>query len=288
MKKKRTWLITTILLIVVMAFAAVGCGGGVQTQPELPPKYSVSVTGGTGAGSYYEGQVCTVKAETPNGQQFLKWIKNGQEVSSNEEFGFNVTEDTRLIAVFGEMPENAGKEVCIIKVEGGMGAGGYIKGGKATVTTLAEDEGRAFDGWFAVTADGLSDEPLSTEKIYTFDVTADIVLTAKYSNKLLKVPDNSQNGMFNLIAGNGHIDFDNQMDPVTGEYFTAFTEGVDHILIWVYTSNADDAEPIGAFKLWSHVRSNGMPFGYIGASTCTETIDENGTITVSGGSYIEL
>jgi hypothetical protein len=213
----------------------------------------VAVTGGAGAGKYREGAVCTASAETPEGKQFLKWIKNGADASVNAEYSFNVREDSRLLAVFGDAVADAGGEAFTVKTLNGIGGGGYAKGSLCTVKYPVSEDARVFCGW---EADG---EIVSLERIYTFPVTADVTLEAKFLYTRLAVPDNSDNKMFNLIAGNPVIEYDRQTDPVTGETVTAFTQGVAYIKLWVYTSDADGAEPISAIKICK--RENGS--GYL-------------------------
>ena len=65
--------------------------------------------GGTvsGAGSYANGASCTVTATSSDNYMFMQWRRNGEMVSGNASYTFNVIEDTELEAVF--MPtSNAG------------------------------------------------------------------------------------------------------------------------------------------------------------------------------------
>ena len=58
--------------------------------------------GGTieGAGTYEQGQICTLTA-TPNiGYSFVRWTKNGSQVSTNPTYSFTVTENASYVAVF--------------------------------------------------------------------------------------------------------------------------------------------------------------------------------------------
>lgn len=258
--KRSVSIILSLILTTVIAVCAMGCGN--TGAPSETASYRVSVDGGSGSGRYYDGAVCTVTAEIPDGKQFIKWIKNGQEASVNAEFAFNVREDSRLIAVFADVPDNAGKDVCVIRVNDGIGGGGYIKGETCTVDIFTADKERDFAGWVRI-VDGAETDIVSTDKKYTFDVTENIELKAKFLNYLLKTPDNSRDQMFGLFPGQAYILFDRQIDAETGETYTAFSEGVAYILLWVYTSPADDALPIGAFKLVSETDENGLSHGYI-------------------------
>lgn len=229
-------------LISLAAITACTDGGPEQTY------YSVAVDGGTGAGKYYEGSVCQVEATVPEGKQFMKWLKNGQEVSVNEVYSFEVVENSRLVAVFGDAVADADKQVYIISVTDGIGGGGYFEGSECTVKLPEEEMSRDFKGW-AVMQDGAATENIvSTEKTYTFTVSESLSLAPQYNDIRLATPDNSENKMFNLIAGNAIIEYDRQTDE-NGTVFSAFTTGVSYIKIYVYISADDDAQPIGYIKM---------------------------------------
>ncbi len=79
-----------------------GGGGGGNTQ-----FYDIAVSanpsnGGmvTGNGSYQQGQSCTVKATANSGYTFNKWTENGNQVSTNANYTFTVTDNRNLVANF--------------------------------------------------------------------------------------------------------------------------------------------------------------------------------------------
>ena len=59
-------------------------------------------TGGTvsGGGTYNYGQSCTLTATPATGHNFIKWTKNGQQVSTNATYTFTVTESATYVAHF--------------------------------------------------------------------------------------------------------------------------------------------------------------------------------------------
>ncbi len=66
-------------------------------------KYTVSVTGGTGSGSYDEGTQVTVKAEeAPDGYRFIGWYSGNEKVSPAEEYTFTVDSDVTLAAQYSD------------------------------------------------------------------------------------------------------------------------------------------------------------------------------------------
>ncbi len=61
------------------------------------PDYAGEVAGG---GRYEAGDLATVTATANFGYKFIKWTKNGIDVSPDEFYAFTATEDTTLVAVF--------------------------------------------------------------------------------------------------------------------------------------------------------------------------------------------
>ena len=59
-------------------------------------------TGGTvnGGGTFNYGQSCTLTATPASGYDFINWTKNGQQVSNNATYTFNVTESAAYVAHF--------------------------------------------------------------------------------------------------------------------------------------------------------------------------------------------
>ena len=63
------------------------------------------VEGGTvaGAGSYMEGDACTLTATASSGYTFVNWTENGTQVSTNPTYTFTVTGNRNLMANFTEV-----------------------------------------------------------------------------------------------------------------------------------------------------------------------------------------
>ena len=61
--------------------------------------------GGTieGADTYYLGEMCTLTATANQGYQFVNWTENGEEVSTEAEYSFEVTAGRELVANFEEV-----------------------------------------------------------------------------------------------------------------------------------------------------------------------------------------
>ena len=61
--------------------------------------------GGTinGAGTFAQGEICTLTASANEGYAFVNWTENGEEVSAETSYSFEVTEDRELVANFEEI-----------------------------------------------------------------------------------------------------------------------------------------------------------------------------------------
>lgn len=134
------------------------------------------VEGGSvsGAGAYHFGEVCTLTA-TPSSDAFVfvNWTENGEVVSSNAQYSFIVTENRNFVANFlhfrFDITAIASPEVCGTVT----GAGNYLVGQTCTLTATP-NEGYIFYQWLE------NGEVVSTNPTYSFVVTADRALTARF------------------------------------------------------------------------------------------------------------
>ena len=145
------------------------------------PSYTISVSanpsdGGTvtGGGEYTSGQSCTVTATANTGYTFTNWTENGNVVSSNASYTFNVTGNRSLVANFTlntysitatADPTNGGTV---------SGAGTYDHGASCTLTATA-NTGYTFVNW---TKNGTQ---VSTNTTYSFTVTESATYVAHFS-----------------------------------------------------------------------------------------------------------
>ena len=79
--------------------------------PQQPTTYTVTVSANdaaygtvTGGGTYDENASVTVTATPNNGYQFVEWMENGQQVSTDASYTFAATADRTLEAVFEVIP----------------------------------------------------------------------------------------------------------------------------------------------------------------------------------------
>ena len=82
-------------------------GTNIQVISIMPSSFNITVTanpsqGGTvtGGGTYNSGQSCTVSATANTGYTFTNWTENGNVVSTNASYTFNVEGNRSLVANF--------------------------------------------------------------------------------------------------------------------------------------------------------------------------------------------
>ena len=149
--------------------------------------YTITATanptdGGTvaGGGTYDHGQSCTLIATANEGYDFVRWTKNGTQVSTNASYTFTVTESVAFVAHFEAQTFTV--STTANPTEGGTAAGGgtYTYGSSCTVKASA-NEGYDFINW---TENG---NVVSTEAEYTFNVTSNRALTANFELQSIEI-----------------------------------------------------------------------------------------------------
>jgi uncharacterized repeat protein (TIGR02543 family) len=146
----------------------------------------------TGGGTYNYGQNCTLRATANNGYTFLKWTRNGTQVSTNATYTFPVTASGSYVAHFDEHTYN-------INVSASPSNGGTVSGGgvhyynqSCTVHAVA-NSGYTFTNW---TENG---SQVSTNANYTFTVTGNRTLVAHFTQQS-QAPTGAINGVFSVSA----------------------------------------------------------------------------------------
>ena len=110
--------------------------------------FVVTVTGGTGGGTYKEGDEVTVTAEDKEGKVFVGWKdESGEIVSTKKEYTFNVEGEKTLTAVY-EDKSSGGGEITPPAKKDGL-SGGQIAGIVIGSVAVAGIGGFAIF-WFAV------------------------------------------------------------------------------------------------------------------------------------------
>lgn len=197
--------------------------------------YSITATanpsnGGTvsGSGSYNHGQNCTLSATPATGYDFVKWTKNGQQVSTNATYSFNVTESAAYVAHF--QIKNYTITASADPTNGGVvtGANNYTHGQSCTLTATA-NSGYNFVNW---TKNG---QQVSTDATYTFNVTESAVYVAHFQiqNYTITVEANPADG--GTVSGGGNYDY--------GEWCTVHASANQG---WTFINWTEDGEQVSS------------------------------------------
>ncbi|MBR4829451.1 MAG: fibronectin type III domain-containing protein, partial [Muribaculaceae bacterium] len=174
----------------------------------------------TGGGSYSYGEQATLTATANTGYTFLNWTKeDGQQVSTDSIYIFNVTESTHFIANFQLNRYTITVEAN--PTEGGTvtGSGTYDYGTVVNLTATAAT-GYTFIGW----SDGVTDNP----RVIT--VTGPAEYTANFSTNsyLITVTANPTEG--GTVTGGGTYNHGATVNlsatAATGYTFIGWSDGV--------------------------------------------------------------
>lgn len=135
----------------------------------------------TGVGG--ESVSFTLNASAAHGYEFVHWKKNGNIYSfqesfvQTETFGNRITEQIHYVAVFREKRYLVSVSVSPPNAGTASGGGMVLLDSSCTVTTDKKCSPWHFDHW--ETSGGVS---VSSNQTYSFSVTADVELVAKYTH----------------------------------------------------------------------------------------------------------
>ncbi|UMZ73529.1 leucine-rich repeat domain-containing protein [Natranaerofaba carboxydovora] len=85
-------------LFVSIAFM-VGCATEYEVEVQADPEKAGKIEG---EGTYEEGDEVAVETNPKDGYEFKKWEKDGEELSQDQEYKFEVKENKKLVAEFAE------------------------------------------------------------------------------------------------------------------------------------------------------------------------------------------
>jgi lysophospholipase L1-like esterase len=116
------------------------------TYGQIAPTYTVTVTNGTGSGSYAAGTVLTVTANAPpTGDNFTGWT-GGTGALANASFSTTtLTVPAAPVTITANFAATTSTNA--LTVNGGTGGGTYAPGTAVTVTAAAPASGMQFAGW---------------------------------------------------------------------------------------------------------------------------------------------
>ncbi len=153
-------------------------------RAQLLNEYTISLSanpnnGGSvsGGGTYQEGESCTVSATSNNGYTFTNWTEDGNEISTDANYSFNVNSNRVLVANFTILPPNSyAINVSANPSDGGtVSGGGTYQQGQSCTIIATNNESHTFTNW---TENG---NVISTNNRYTFTVNANRTLVANFT-----------------------------------------------------------------------------------------------------------
>ncbi len=158
----------------------------------------------TGGGTFTYGQSCTLTATPATGYTFINWTKNGQQVSTNATYTFNVTESAAFVAHF--QVQSFTVNVSSNPNNGGTVAGGgtYTYGQNCTVIATPTQR-YVFVNW---TENGT---PVSTNATYSFVVNANRNLVANFEGEPIDIKVNIDPADAADVTGEGVYHYGDQV-----------------------------------------------------------------------------
>jgi hypothetical protein len=169
--------------------------------------YTISVnaspsSGGTvtGGGVFTYGQSCTVTATPATGYTFVRWTKNGTQVSTNASYSFTVTESATYVAVFSLIGYSISASANPTAGGTVSGAGSYNHGASCTLTATAAS-GYTFTNW---TENG---NVVSSNANYTFTVTSNRTLVANFTAQTFTITTTTHPAGVGSTSGGGAYNY---------------------------------------------------------------------------------
>ena len=225
----------------------------------------------TGAGSYLFGDTASLTAVAAEGFKFVEWTEDGVSIGSDNPLEFVVNANRAFVAHFRQ---EYTVTVSVTPEEGGTAAGGgvYVYGTEATVVATPADC-YDFDGWF------VGDILVSEDAEYTFTVTEDVDLVAKFTLKTFEVTVTAEPEEGGVVSGGGTYDCGTEV-TVTAEAdecydFVGWFVGetlVSEDAEYTFTAEAD-VDLVAVFTIKTYV--------------VTSTAGENGAVDPEGETVVD-
>lgn len=235
------------------------------------------VNGGTvtGGGSYASGSTCTLHATPNSGYTFVKWTKNGAQVSTNPDYSFSVTSNATYVAHFQQSINNYTINVLANPTYGGevSGGGTYQQGQICTVTAIA-NEGYTFINW---TENG---NVVSVNANYSFNVMGNRILVANFQIQCFDVTVTIDPIEGGVVIGEGTYNY--------GENCTLIAIANDgySFVCWKKNGAVLSTDPVMVFSVTGNTSYVAQFAQSVNSFTITASADpaEGGSVT-GGGNY---
>ena len=229
------------------------------TQQQYTITVSANPTNGgtaTGGGTFNHGASCTLTATPATGFSFVRWTKNGTQVSTNPTYTFTVTESAAYVAQF---------QVQLFQVttncnptEGGTASGsGLYAYGQSCTVNATPNRGYDFVNW---TENG---NVISTEASYTFNITSGRILTANFELQTFEVKLSVNPEEAAIVSGEG-----------TYSYGDEVTVTVERFEDWDFQNWTENGEVVSEEMTYTFTITSGRDL--VANFLYTEGINENG------------
>lgn len=182
-----------------------------------------------GGGAYKEGSVAILTATPYTGYHFSHWEENGQRVeNAPATYTFDVNVDRRLTAVFAINEYELKVEVeSKGKVNISPEKTRYLHNERVNLEAVP-DAGYGFEGYFNDKA-----IRLSTNEQYSFNITANTTITARFKQDKLQITATSEQPTLGRVKGGGSYEPGHEVTlsaiPEPFCYFVAWVEGTDTV-----------------------------------------------------------
>ncbi len=189
--------------------------------------YTLTVTNGTGGGTYVEGKQVTITANAPaTGEIFDKWIGNTAYIVSATSSTTTVTMPGANIALTATY-KDAPVETYRLTVNNGSGSASYAAGASVTVTANAPASGMVFDKW---TGDTSYISSIYTSVAVVTMPKKDIYITATYkAASTVAYSLNVTNGIGDGSYVPGTVVTIAANAPATGKLFDKWTGDTSYV-----------------------------------------------------------
>ena len=184
-------------------------GGPVTVEAVYKDKlFKLNVINGSGSGSFTQGTVVTIKADTPPaGKVFWKW----NEITGSAYINSVLAETAELTIMQSNVTIEAvykdatpitppGPAKYALKIDGGIGSGEYGENSEVIIKAYAPELGKEFDKWELVSGDAvIKDVNSVVTKVTTKAMAANIRAVYKESS----VPAPTLKFELNVVNGTG-------------------------------------------------------------------------------------
>jgi hypothetical protein len=165
------------------------------TYADAVVTYALTVTSGSGGGSYTNGQQVEISADVIGGKTFVAWTGDTAYVDNASSASATVTMPAQAVNLTATYTDTT----YALTVTSGTGGGSYTNGQQVEIAANAPAGGYAFDKWTGDTqfvASASSSSTTVTMPAQAVSVTATYIATEQYTTNAIPVP-------YSWLAGYG-------------------------------------------------------------------------------------